>query len=279
MQSRGLAAMMLVVAGVFFSAPAAMGQVPTPRTADGRPDLSGVWSGTGYSGSSNALDEKGNIRVENTPRPCHPNQECTEALQGNRDTAIGGRSRAEANVPLYKPEYWEKVQYLDENGNEHDLAGRCFPLGVPRMGPPDKIVQTAKEVTFLYSQRNTFRVIPIDGRPHHPIRSQDLLYHGDAVGHWEGDTLVIDVVGFNEEGWLGWPGWFHSRNMRVVERLRREGNTLIWQATVHDPDVLMEPWAMDEVRSRLNPDPDALLMEDLPCDERDFAHMETRERG
>ena len=276
--------LMLAAVGVIFSTPAAMsqqatGQQATPRTADGKPDLSGVWTGTGYSGTSNALDKAGNIKVENTPRPCHPNQECTAALQGNRDTAIGGRGRGDANVPLYKPQFWEKVQDLDDNGNEHDLAGKCFPLGVPRMGAPDKIIQTGKEVIFLYANDNTFRVIPIDGRAHHPVRSQDLTYFGDAVGQWDGDTLVIDVVGFNEEGWLGWPGWFHSRNMRVVERLRREGTTLIWQATVHDPDVLMEPWVMDELRSNLNKDPQALLQEDLPCDERDFAHMETRERG
>jgi hypothetical protein len=67
--------------------------------------------------------------------------------------------------------------------------------------------------------------------------------------------------------------------MRVVERLRREGNTLIWQATVHDPEVLTQPWTMDPVRRALNRDPKALLVEDLPCEDRDADHLATRERG
>jgi hypothetical protein len=67
--------------------------------------------------------------------------------------------------------------------------------------------------------------------------------------------------------------------MRVVERLRREGNTLTWQATVHDPEVLMQPWQMTPVRRTLNPNAKALLVEDLPCEDRDQPHIATRERG
>ena len=140
-------------------------------------------------------------------------------------------------------------------------------------------MQTANEIIFLYQTHNTFRVIPIDGRAHDPIRSQDLTYYGDSVGTWDGDTLVIDSVGFTDESWLAWPGYFHTNNMRIVERLRREGNALIWQATVHDPEVLMEPWTMNPVRRTLNPDPKAMLVEDLPCEDRDAEHIATRERG
>src|SRR5205807_857276 len=82
----------------------------------------------------------------------------------------------------------------------------------------------------------------IDGRPHDPIKSQDTTWYGDAVGKWDGDTMVIDIVGFNDESWLGWPGWFHSNNMHVVERYTRNGNTLRWEASVEDPDVLLEPF-------------------------------------
>jgi hypothetical protein len=67
--------------------------------------------------------------------------------------------------------------------------------------------------------------------------------------------------------------------MRVVETLKREGNALVWQATVHDPTVLMEPWAMTPQRRTLSKDPRAVLIEDLPCDERDLEHLQTRERG
>jgi hypothetical protein len=67
--------------------------------------------------------------------------------------------------------------------------------------------------------------------------------------------------------------------MRVVERLRRDGNTFTWQAIVHDPDVLAQPWEMTPVRRTLNPDPKAVLTEDLPCEDRDQQHITNRERG
>ena len=105
-------------------------------------------------------------------------------------------------------------------------------------------MQAPTEVIFLYQKDNTFRLIPTDGRPHDPIRAKDLTLYGDAVGTWDGDTLVIDIVGFSDESWLAWPGYFHSNNMRIVERLRRDGNTLTWQVTVYDDDVLAQPWEM-----------------------------------
>ena len=118
-----------------------------------------------------------------------------------------------------------------------------------------------------------------DGRPHDPIKSQDTTWYGDAIGKWEGDTMVLDVVGFNDESWLGWPGWLHSNNMRVEERFTRNGNTLNYQVTVFDPDTLLEPFKLEPRTLRLNADPKATLIEDLPCEERDTDHIVTHERG
>jgi hypothetical protein len=101
---------------------------------------------------------------------------------------------------------------------------------------------------------------------------------GDSVGKWEGDTLVVDVTGFNEETWLEWPGYFHTNKMHVIERLRREGNTLHYQVTVEDPDVLTQPWVMDERIMRLNTAP-MVQIEDPPCVESDAANLYTKERG
>jgi hypothetical protein len=252
--------------------------VPTPRTSDGKPDLSGVWIGTPTAEVK--PDQQGNITVLTKGRPCHPGQECRPSINFGRDDGI--RQRMDQNVPVYKPEFWDKVQDRDVNGNFGDFkdpAIKCYPNGLPRIGAPNKIVQTPTEVIFLYQHHNTFRVIPVDGRSHDSIRSQDLTYYGDSIGQWDGDTLVIDSVGFTDETWLAFPGYFHTANMRVVERLRREGNTLIWQATVHDPEVLMQPWDMTPVRRALNPNPKALLVEELPCEDRDQDHLKTRERG
>jgi hypothetical protein len=258
---------------------AAQQNAPTPRTPDGHPDLSGMWGGGG-GGGGDKPDEKGNLTVLFKQRPCSEQQKdlgnCAQAVNFERDSGVEQRMDP---IPMYKPEFWERVQYLDREGIKEDPTFHCKPAGVPRMGPPAKIVQTGTELIFLYQQANTFRVIPIDGRPHDPIKSQDTTWYGDAVGKWDGDTMVIDIVGFNDESWLGWPGWLHSNNMHVIEKYTRNGNTLTWQATVEDPDVLLAPFVTEPRTLRLNPNPKATLIEDLPCEERDSQHIVTHERG
>ncbi|MBI4886290.1 MAG: hypothetical protein HY824_04305 [Acidobacteria bacterium] len=280
------------------AAPAAAAAVPTPRTPDGKPDLSGRWggggAGAGGAGGVQAIEPGGQVfqfehyteysaalaagRVSPQARIIgrQPNYRHGNNLYSERDA--GFTQRAFGNPPLYKPEFWEKVHSLDENGNKEDTTFSCFPAGVPRLGPPMRIVQTPTDIILMYRDRNMWRAIPTDGRPHDPVNSQDQTFNGDAVGRWEGDTLVIDVVGFNDVTWLGWPGWFHTNNMRVEERLRREGNTLHYEATVFDPDVLMEPWTMDPRALPLNTG-GAPYLEDPPCLDFDLSHMLTRERG
>jgi len=246
--------------------------MPTPRTPDGHPDFSGVWNGGGGGGGGNqgAVDEKGNVTVTFASR---------DGSVYNFERDSGLRTRMDPNKPIYKPEYWDKVSELDINGNAEDPTFSCMPAGVPRMGPPTKIVQTPTEMIFLHQNRNTFRVIPIDGRPHAPENTLEGTWTGDAVGRWEGDTLVIDTIGITEESWLDFPGYFHSPKMHVVERMKREGNTVTWNATVEDPVVLLKPWVMNQRTLRLNADPKAALAEDLPCSERDLLHLVTKERG
>ena len=259
---------------------------PTPRTADGKPDLSGVWGGGGGGAGFNPENPNDDDRIVALLRARAPELDKsapagTDAnyahaiLNFERDSGLS--QRAVRNRPMYKPEHWEKINQLDKDGNALDPAFRCLPEGVPRMGPPEKIVQTPKEVIFLYGMRMT-RIIPIDGRPLPPVSEWVGLWNGVSRGRWEGDELVIETVDFNDETWLGWPGWFHSIDMKVTERIRREGNMLRWQATVEDP-FFLQPWVMAPRMIRLNPNPDAELEEDLPCFERDLQHMVTKERG
>ena len=95
---------------------------------------------------------------------------------------------------------------------------------------------------------------------------------GDSVGHWEGDTLVIESVGFTDASWLHKNGYIHGFNMKVTERLSRRGNLLTWEATVEDPDYLPEPWSVTPVTRFLNSSPTAQLVESLPCLEIDRDH-------
>ena len=262
---------------------AANGEAATPRTADGKPDLSGMWGGGGGGGRPVDVDEKGNLEEIFPSRRCGPTQvQCDGYTNQSVDGEFTGRNNP--NRPIYKPEYWDKVQQLDMNTNTEDPLFICQPLGLPRVGPPVRILQTANDVVFLYAgggastQPADYRVIPTDGRKHDPIRSQDVYFYGHSVGHWEGDTLVIESIAFNDLTWLERGGYFHSDKMRTIERLRREGNTLRYEVTVEDPEVLAQPWVMNPRQLRLNTNPDAFLPEGQPCRDYDRANMVTQIR-
>ncbi len=256
----------------------------TPRMPDGKPDLSGLWSGNlgdsgGGDGFTQIVDE-GTVTRLFPSRRCAPTQfRCHENTNQNNDGEFAGRT--DPNRPLYKPEYWDKVQDLDYNTNFVDPMFKCQPLGVPRMGPPTKIVQTANEVIFFFAggvgAEHDYRIIPTDGRAHDPLAFP--TYYGDAVGHWEGDTLVVDIVSFNDITWLG-PrgGYFHSHELHVTERFRRDGNTLHYQATADDPKVLLEPWTQNARELKLNTNPKAVIQEGRACHDYDEAIIVSRIR-
>jgi hypothetical protein len=255
----------------------------TPRMPDGKPDLSGLWTGQGGGGRAYDVDERGNITDIFPSRRCGPSQvKCSEYTNQSYDGEFTGRMNP--NRPVYKPEHWDRVQYLDMNTNSEDPLFICQPLGLPRVGPPARIVQTANDVIFLYqgtgasSQPADYRVIPTDGRKHDPVRSQDVHFYGHSVGHWEGDTLVIDSIAFNDLTWLDRGGYFHSDKMRTTERLRRDGNVLTYAIAVEDPEVLLEPWVLTPRQLRLNANPNAFLPEGQPCRDYDRANMVTQIR-
>jgi len=131
-------------------------------------------------------------------------------------------------------------------------------------------VQTPTEFVFLYDDYtgNFFRVVPVDGRPHRSDVEPGFL--GDAIGWWEDDTLVVETVNFNDETWLTDDGSFHTTNLRVIERIKRDGDTLTWEATAHDPEVLAEPWRL---RTRTAYLTDVEIVEAPPCIERDLEHL------
>ena len=255
-------------AGAPGAAPDAARARPTPRTADGHPDLSGVWGGGGDGGRT-TLAPGQSVRILFPVRVGPDDKRIFDEM----DKAAKERQAAEPNKPPYKPELMARVQMLSDKRQFDDPSFYCKPLGVPRMGAPSQIIQTPGLVALLYEGRNTFRVIPTDGRPHRA--DADETWMGDAVGHWEGDTLVVDVNHLIDESWLGPDGWFHSGAMHVVERLARQGDVLTWSATVQDPQVFTKPWEITPRTLRLNSNPKALLEEDPPCVEQDGPHIVT----
>jgi len=216
----------------------------TPRMLDGHPDLNGYWYRRMAPITAQRVGESVVIGDNfGSLRAIHP------------------------GTPKYKPEFAAKVKELEKNQVHEDWTYTCGPPGVPRIGPPQRIVHTPREVVILYDDLNGnfFRVIPIDGRPHR--KGIVPSAHGDSVGRWEGQTLVIDVRNLIAETWLGDNGLFHTENTRVIERLTRTGNTLTWQATVEDPEVLAEPWTLNTRTLTLRPDDE---IEEAPfCEDRD----------
>jgi hypothetical protein len=147
-------------------------------------------------------------------------------------------------TPSYKPEFQAKVKNLFDNESKLDQVFYCGKPGVPRIGPPRRIIQLPREMVFLYEDisGDPYRIVPIDGRPHRADANPS--YYGDSVGHWEGNTLVVDVNNFVEDTWFGEGGYFHTDAMRVTERFWKDGKNLIYQVTVDDPQVLSAAWTM-----------------------------------
>ena len=99
-----------------------------------------------------------------------------------------------------------------------------------------------------------------DGRKHSPDANFEMTYFGDTVGRWEGDTLVLDSIGFIDTTWLGRGGFFHSTDMHVVEKFTRQGDAILYDVTVEDPEVLVEPWVLQTRTLRRNTNPNAGLL-------------------
>jgi len=229
----------IVAASLLVAGPAAAQQKPAPsaaskanRTADGHPDLSGNWTYaidlapivlkkvTEGKVTTTALDQSARHRAaENVPG----------ALQWTK-------------APSYKPEFQAKVSDLAAHESKVDGVFYCGRPGVPRIGSPRRIIQLRGELIFLYEEisGDIYRIIPTDGRKHRADANPS--YYGDAVGHWDGDTLVVETTNFVDDTWFGEEGYFHSDAMRVIERFWRVGENLAYQVTVDDPKVLTQPW-------------------------------------
>ncbi len=232
--------------------------LPTPRAADGHPDLSGFWQAGTFV----------NPLAEGTPEVSADGKTLQLAITNERGVCDRYKdayrsSSADASLrPDYKPEYAAKVHELLTGKQSLDPAFRCLPEGVPRMGPPNEIAQTPMAMYFLYSGRNLRRVIPTDGRAHDP--DSDYMPMGDAVGHWEKDVFVVDITKLSEDTWLDKYGSFHDKNLHVVERYTRQGNTLKYEVTVEDPTLFTKPWTPAPV-TRLLGKPGQHVTEDYPC--------------
>jgi hypothetical protein len=208
---------------------------PAPKTADGKPDLSGVWR---------IADGKylQNIAVDVGEAPFQP---------------------------------WAAALYKEraDNLGKGRPSERCIPHGIPDgmlvRNSPFKIVQTPAVTVVLYEEFNHYRQIFSDGRGFPPEANPS--WFGYSTGKWEGDTFVAETIGFNDESWFDDPGHPHSDALRVTERFRRiDFGHMQMQVTFDDPKAYTKPWSANVPFTLI---PDSELIESICENERDRAHM------
>src|SRR5262245_13680810 len=267
------------------AAPATQAAAVTPRLANGKPDLTGVWGGGFNPITGGGARRCGPTQVVRAG--INPEVGCKIA-QDNFWVDYEWISPSRFGIygrPIYKPEFWDKVQELDQWTNKYDPIMTCQPMGLPRVLTPRRIYQTANDITMLYTTSDygggnrEFRVIPTDDRKHDPRKAIEATYMGYTVGHWEGDTLVLDSISFVDTTWLGRGGFFHSADMHMVEKFTRKGDEILYDITIEDPDVLVEPWVMPPRTLRLNTAPDAgLVPERAYCEVYETSDIVTQMR-
>jgi hypothetical protein len=205
---------------------------PTPRLADGHVDLSGVWNGGGPVGDL----EQGLAKGETIPL-----------------------------LPAAKA-------IMDKRQSKDDPEANCLPTGIPRIAPyPWRIVQTPTHVFFLFEGNiHSYRQIFMDGRKH--PADPDPTWYGHSIGSWDGDTLVVDTVGFNDKFWFDFRGHPHTEQLHTIERYtRKDLGTLENKVTIIDPGSYSKPFTLT-FTARLRPNED--LMEYI-CQEnqQDAQHL------
>jgi hypothetical protein len=242
---------------------------PTPRMSDGHPDFSGFYHAA-TSGISDAEDGE---------------QVTTKTADGSIFFDYGGANNGgNENIlpgqpPPYKPEYMAKQKAIAATVygwvSHLDPVLDCKPSGVPRSGLGTmQIVENPKVMAVMYEDDPgpQYRIVYTDGRKH--PEDLDTSYMGNSVGHWEGDTLVIDTIGLNDETWLGMPSTatIHSDKEHVVERWARPNlHTITNQTTVEDPVMFTKPWVMPVRRTVLGPADDYIMPQ--ACNTNDKAHI------
>ncbi|HEX5109729.1 MAG TPA: hypothetical protein VFV95_14860 [Vicinamibacterales bacterium] len=203
-----------------------------PRAVDGKPDLSGVWQGgNGRRGTWEEANSGLGVGGIGSDPGAPPNLSSQQVV---------------SEPAPYQPWAAERVLKAYTRRGIDDPAGLCLPLGIPRIALvglfPIQIVQTPTQLVMLYEYMSVFRVIPL--RDSHP---DDLVptYMGDSIARWDGDTLVVDTISFNDRTWLTGTGTFHSDSLRVTERYTRiDKDQINYDVTMDDPEVLTAPWTI-----------------------------------
>jgi hypothetical protein len=192
-----------------------------PRTPEGQPDLQGIW------------------QVMNTAAWDLEDHQARLGVPAGQGVVEGGA------IP-YQPAALAKKKANFEKRATLDAETKCYLPGVPRityMPYPFRIVQQAGKISFLYEYVRAIRYIYTNGNPH--PRGPIDWWMGDSRGRWEGNTLVVDVIHFNDQTWFDRTGNFHSDALHVIERYTPTSRDhMLYEVTIEDPKVFTRPWKM-----------------------------------
>jgi hypothetical protein len=185
----------------------AVAKQPAPRLPDGHIDLSGVWQGGGPIG------------------------DIAQGLPKGEDLPMND---------------WAK-KVMETRQAKDDPEANCLPTGVPRIAPyPWRILQTPTHIFFLFEGNiHSYRQIFMDGRKHPDPDELDPTWYGHSIGRWDGDTLVVDSVGFNDKFWFDFKGHPHTEQLHTIERYtRKDLGTLENKTTIDDPGAYTRPFTI-----------------------------------
>ena len=240
----------VVIAVVLFAVVVTAGQAPAaqsqfPRTADGKPDLSGIWHAIGTA---------------NWDLEAHEARPSPVLTLGAVGAAPGGLGVVEGGKIPYQPWAAAKKQENAKNWLKLDPEVKCFLPGVPRatyLPNPFQVFQSPGRLLIVYGYSYARREISMVPRGRGPVD----FWMGWSDGHWEGDTLVVDVTNFNDQSWFDRAGNFHSEELHVVERYTPiTPYHIAYEATIEDPKVFTRPWKISMPLYRLV-DKNAQLLE------------------
>ena len=198
-----------------------------PSSAAHHPNLNGIWQ---------ALNEANWDLEGHNARPS------PVVAMGALGAAPGGLGVVEGGEIPYLPAALAQRKENFAKRMELDPEVKCYLPGVPRaayMPYPFQIVQSDKSIFIGYEYANAVRTVFMEKRPEPPVDS----WMGQSIGHWEGNTLVVEVTGLNDQSWFDRSGNFHSDALHVIERYTPAGpNAINYEALIEDPKTFWRPW-------------------------------------
>ena len=209
---------------------------PAPRTAEGKPDLTGIWQNNRTVG--------GTVAARTSANPPSTNEDLIAIARRSPFWNLGSQFKDGLPFTPWGAELHR--QRVADNSKDNPDA-HCLPMGIMQFhnhGEPRKMIQTPQVIVILYEANAGMRQIFTDGRPL-PGKDADPWWYGYSTGHWEGDTLVVQTAGFRDLGWLDVEGSPLTDAGKVTERFRRpDFGHLEIEVTIDDPKAYTKPWTV-----------------------------------